>query len=674
MDLNTAVAALRFVGPIYARRLEKLGIYSIKDLLYHFPFRYDDLSHLSPIADTVDGELVTIQGNIWQIKNLRTRAGKFMTTAVVNDGSASIDAVWFNQPYLTKTLKTNIKVNLSGKVGLFKGRLSLVSPDFEVIKEGSGSIHTARLVPIYPETYGVSSKWLRSRIKPLLDSFSGELKEFLPEQIVETNKLIPRNVALRQIHFPNNLSESNEARQRFSFEEMFVIQLRALIKKNEWQKQKVGLKFKVNQKDIDNFTASLPFELTNSQKKVNQEILGDLIKSSPMNRLLEGDVGSGKTVVAALAIYLCYLNGYKSALMAPTEILAKQHYQTLDRLLSGLGMKILLQTGSTKMIRKESKFDCAVGTHALLTEKLNLNDLGLIVIDEQHRFGVEQRAILRSRGKPAHFLTMTATPIPRTMALTIFGDLDLSVIDEMPKGRKIIKTYLVPPEKRDSSYRFIKEHVKNGEQVFIIAPFIEPSETLSTIRAVNTEYKRLSEEVFEDLKIGLLHGKLKSKEKDDILKRFRDREFDILVSTPVVEVGIDIPGATIMMIEGADRFGLAQIHQLRGRVGRNDLESFCLLFTDNPSPEILSRLKLLERLQIGMGIAEADLHFRGPGDVYGIVQSGLPNLKIASFNDVGLINDTHKSAQAFLEKENDLTNFPNLELELTDLNQKIAPD
>lgn len=683
MDLNSPVAALRFVGSVYARRLENLGIGTIKDLLYHFPFRYDDLSQVTPIAEARGDGRVTIQGVIWQIKNTRTRGGKFLTQAVVNDGSSSIEAVWFNQPYLSKTLKTNLKVNLSGKLTTFNQKQTLVSPDFEVVKEGENPIHTGRLVPVYPETYGVSSKWLRSRLKPLLETFAPLLPEVLPETVTRSNQLMPRVLALKAIHFPQNQMEADQARKRFAFEEMFVIQLRAEIKKRDWKKQSVGLKFKVDQAKVDQFIKSLPFELTNAQKRVNAEITSDLIKKEPMNRLLQGDVGSGKTVVAALAIYICYQNGYKSALMAPTEILAKQHYQTLTTLLTPLGIKVLLQTGSKhslhpiglkKMVKKGEEFDCVVGTQALLTEKLGLKDLGLIVVDEQQRFGVEQRAILRSRGKPAHFLTMTATPIPRTMALTMFGDLDLSVIDEMPRGRKVIKTYLVKPDKRDAAYNFIREHAGKGEQIFIIAPFIEPSETLTTVKAVNSEYKRLTSEVFPDLKIGLLHGKQKSKEKDEVLNTFRNGGFDILVSTPVVEVGIDIPNATIMMIEGAERFGLAQIHQLRGRVGRNDQDAFCLLFTETPTPQVLSRLKIMEKSHIGMEVAEADLKSRGPGEVYGTAQSGLPNLKVASFSDLDLITNTNQAVKQFITPDFKLAEYPQLQAELTALNQQIAPD
>jgi ATP-dependent DNA helicase RecG len=674
MNLDTSVSNLRFVGPTYARRLSNLGIFTIKDLLYHFPSRYEDLTATKKISETRVGDIATLKASVWQIKNIRTRTGKFLTQAVLNDGSGSIEAVWFNQPFLTKTLKTGLSVNFSGKVAEFARKPTLVSPEYEILKEGSGTLHTGRLVPIYPETFGVSSKWLRSRIKPLLDTYSRELIDIIPPAVRKRHNLLSPTEAILKIHFPSDLSQIEESRRRFGFEEMFLVKLRSEQKKRDWKKQAVGTRFKVDQIKVKEFINSLPFELTGAQKRVTEEILKDLAKSEPMNRLLEGDVGSGKTVVSAIAIYVSYLNGFSAALMAPTEILASQHFETLRSLLTPMGLKVVLQTGSKKMAQKDVSFDLIVGTHALLTEKLGLHDLGLIIIDEQHRFGVEQRATLRSRGKPAHVLTMTATPIPRTMALTIFGDLDLSVIDEMPHGRQVIKTYLVPPEKRASAYQFIADHIRKGEQAFIIAPFIEPSETLSTVKSATTEFNHLAKEVFPQYKLGLLHGRLKSKEKDQVLTDFRNKVYHLLVATPVVEVGIDIANATIMLIEGAERFGLSQIHQLRGRVGRSDLQSYCLLFTDNPNPHVISRLKMLEKYHIGMEVAEADLKTRGPGDMYGLMQSGAPGLKVADFTDLDLIESVHGAVNTLLKEDPDLTAYPPLQKELLALVAKVAPD
>jgi ATP-dependent DNA helicase RecG len=458
-----------------------------------------------------------------------------------------------------------------------------------------------------------------------------------------------------------------------SFDELFLLQLTAMERKLNWNKNLISNAFEVEKfrSKIDEFLAKLPFTLTGAQKRVIEEIFRDLAKTKPMNRLFEGDVGSGKTVVSAIAMFLSYLNGFQSVLMAPTEILAEQHYKTISQLLESFRIKVGFATGNKKI--KINDFDVLVGTHAVLSERINFDKLGLVVIDEQQRFGVEQRALIRSKGKNPHLLTMTATPIPRTIALTLYGDLDLSILDEMPHGRKIIKTWLVPPEKRTNAYSWIEKQIKETKsQVFIVCPFIEESETMQTVKAASKEFENLQKNVFKNLKLGLLHGKMKSKEKEEVLGKFRDGKIDILVATPVVEVGIDIPNATIIVIEASERFGLAQLHQLRGRVGRGDKQSYCLLFTDSKSPQTIERLKAMEKHNIGAELAELDLRLRGPGEIYGTQQHGRKMLKIASFSDFDLIQKVRKEAEEIFPN---LKSYPRLSEKLKTINlKKVSPD
>jgi ATP-dependent DNA helicase RecG len=671
MNLKTPVSELFMVGPIYGRRLKKLGIETVGNLLYHFPFRYIDYSLISPISFIKPEETVTIKGKVISLRNEYTSRGKKIQKGIVADSSGTIEVIWFNQPFLVKTLKPGIIVSLSGKVDFWGKKFVLISPEYEIIKSNS-QIHTGRLVPVYHETYGISSKWLRSRIAPLVKTFVPKIEEFLPSEILKKYNLINLKSAIEQIHFPKNIKWADLARKRFAFEELFLIQLAAEKRKLKWQQKKLAKKFLVDQKKVLEFLRSLPFELTGAQKRELKTILGDLSKEKPMNRLLQGEVGSGKTVLAAVAIFIAYLNGVQAALMAPTEILANQHFQTLNQLLTHWGVKIALLTGTNKKI--ESDFDLAVGTHALIYKKAKFKNLGLVIVDEQHRFGVEQRGKLIEKaylpaGKTPHVLTMTATPIPRTVAL------NLSVLDEMPPGRQKVKTWVVPPQKRAAAYEWIRKQIKeNQSQAFIICPLIEEStyETLQTVKAATSEFERLRKEVFPDLKLGLLHGRLKAKEKNEVLANFKNCKLDILVSTPVVEVGIDIPTATIMMIEGAQRFGLAQLHQLRGRVGRSTRPSFCLLFSEYQDENGLKRLKILEQTDIGMELAELDLQIRGPGEIYGTRQHGFLELKIADFSNLSLIEKTKEAAKEVLPK---LQNYPLLQEKLKDyIIRKIEPN
>ena len=628
LSLETPVRFVPHIGPVMADRLTNLEIFTVQDLLYHVPFRYDDFSLVSKIAAVQPGETVTINATIQSIKNIFTKTGKRIQEAKVTDETGNLTVIWFNQIYLVKILHAGDFMHLSGKIDWFGNKLVMSSPAYEI----GSSLHTGRLVPIYPETEGVSSKWLRGRIAYILENIT--LHDFLPEEIIKTNNLFSLEAALHAVHFPKNASEIEKGRHRIAFDEVFLLQLHADVQKRAWQAtEKAKPIAPVN-------IPKLPFTLTGDQNRAIAEILEDLRQPVPMNRILEGDVGSGKTVVAATAMYAAYKSGLVSLLMAPTQILAQQHFETIAKLLSPYGITIGLVTGDTK-----TGGDILVGTHALLSQPHK--NVGLVVVDEQHRFGVEQRGqLLGDKKFTPHFLTMTATPIPRTMAKTILGNLDISVLQEMPKGRQLVKTWVVPPEKRAAGYDWMKEQInKTGGQIFIICPLIEASETLTEVKSVKDEYEKIKK-IFPDKKIGLLHGKMKTDEKTKILNDFRKKKIAILVATPVVEVGIDIPNATIMVVEGADRFGLGQLHQLRGRVGRGALQSYCLLFTENTDEKTLERLKSLETIHNGPELAEVDLRLRGPGEVFGTRQHGVPHLKIAKFTDMETIREVQQAIQS----------------------------
>lgn len=667
MKLEAPISQVPLIGQHYTRKLKKLGIETIEDLLHHYPFRYDDFTRYKKISELVAFEKATLQVSVLKIANITTRYGKVLTKASVHDDTGSLDMVWFNQPFITKVIKVGDFVNLSGSLSTFNGRPSFVAPEYEVISNGREPIHTGSLVPIYPETEGISSKWLRSRIKFILDNIKTfEISDFLASKIREIYSLSHLDTALRRIHFPKDWTQVEEAKKRLAFDELFLIQIKALTKRLEWKNRGKAQELKISnvQSQISTFIDKLPFELTNAQKRCVKEITEDLGKDQPMNRLLEGDVGSGKTVVSTIGMFLSYLNNHQSVLMAPTEVLAEQHYATVRELTEPFGLRIGLFTGSKKTDRNREETDIYIGTHALLFDSVQFKNIGFVIIDEQHRFGVEQRAKLIEKGKTRnltpHLLTMTATPIPRTVALTFYGDLDLSLLDEMPPGRKKVKTFVVPPEKRKAGEEWVRKQILgNKAQVFVICPLIEESEKLQ-LKAATDEYVRLKGEIFTDLQLGLLHGQLSQKNKEEILSKFRDGQIDILVSTSVVEVGIDIPKATIMIIEGADRFGLASLHQLRGRVGRSEKEAYCFLFTDSKSKKAYNRLKFMEKIYSGFKLAEIDLKLRGPGEIYGLKQHGLMNLRIATLDDKPLIEKTRKIANEILLKDPKLERYPQL--------------
>lgn len=674
MEITTKLSHLIGIGPSISSRLEKLNLFTIEDLINHFPSRYEDFSNIAAVTEIKVGEIVTIKGQIWSIANTYTKTRKVITKAIFNDGSGSIELTWFNQSYLTKSIPNGSWLQISGKINKYKGKLSIIAPKWERIPPPElnlsiNTLHTGRLVPIYPETFGLTSKWIRTKISELLPRVIDQVKDPLPKFI--TNSLLSLSESLKEIHLPENIELLQKSRERLSFDELFYIQLNTLIKRREWQQSQQIEPFAIDIEKITNFIHSLPFELTTAQQKVVDELIIDLQKTTPMNRLVQGDVGSGKTVVAAVISYIAHLNNLKTVLMAPTEILAFQHQKTLQNLLSPFKIEVGIYTGSKKIL---DAHQVIVGTHALLSDKLDLQNIGLVIIDEQQRFGVKQRSHLRTKSDTPHFLTMTATPIPRTVALTIYGDLDLSVIDELPKGRQIIQTNFVPEEKRDSCYGFIQDQVKQGRQVYIITPLIEESETLLTIKAAKKEFLRLQNEVFPKLKLGLLHGKLPSKDKESVLNDFKEGKLDILVSTSVVEVGVDVPNATIMLIEGSERFGLAQLHQLRGRVGRGEYKSYCFLFSSDTNPMAIERLKNMEKIHDGLKLAELDLKIRGSGELYGVRQSGEWNLKIADLTDLDLIEKTRKAAEKLLSDNPSLDKYPQIKAKLTVLNQEVYPD
>ena len=692
MDLSLSVEKLRNVGPRNISRLNKLGIRTVKDLLRHFPIRYEDYTAVIPIDLIEPGQRVNIQGEIVQISSRRIFPRRMsVTSAVVSDSSGAIKVVWFNQPYVENQLTEGTLVSLAGKVSLNKNGLYLASPIYERIGSSlevqtTGLKHTSGLVPIYPETEGVTSKYLRFLIKPLIKNLN--LSDPLPESMLSKYNFPEISKALAEVHFPSNLSDAEAAKERFAFEDLLLFQIKALLERRKMNQLKsVSIPF--NQELIRGFIAQLPFELTTDQKMAAWEILRDIQKSYPMNRLLEGDVGSGKTVVALIVAYQIANKGHQTVFMVPTEVLARQHYKTIASLFKDPSIHTALITGSesrlddrptTKRSIKEKiasgQAQIIIGTHAVIQKDVSFDKLALVVIDEQHRFGIHQRSKLIKQESELvpHLLSMTATPIPRTLALTIYGDLDISLIKEKPKNRQKIITRIVGPKERKEAYQFVRDEVRAGRQVFVVCPRIEISDPKKEIKvddkrskmnilwqevkAVEEEYRKLSEEVFPDLKVAMMHGKLKPKDKNEIMDKFKNGEYDIVVSTSVIEVGVDIPNASIMLIESAERFGLAQLHQFRGRVGRGEHQSHCLLLSSTSEKSVNQRLKALVECDDGFDLAEKDMKIRGPGEFFGVKQSGLPDLAMASLANVDLIKKARLEARLLLKEDPSLKNCP----------------
>ncbi len=659
--LETPVDLLPHTSGLTKKRMHMLGINTYEDLLKYPPTRYEDFSQIVKVAYLKNflDKKITLQGTVVSIAATKTRSRISLQKVGVEDSTGKTYLTFFNQPYLLSQLKKGLTYAFSGTVKQFGPAVALQPETFEIIQEKGGpGVQTGRILPVYSEAKGLSSRLLREKIMGILP-LAANIEETLPLSVIKLNGLQPLPAALQTLHRPLKMEHLVWAKERLAFEELFLLQLStALIKKN-WEEYKVGeliTHTKSQDRKIQSLITSLPFKLTSDQLTAFFDISSDLVKEKPMNRFLQGDVGSGKTVMAVLAAYLTYLSGKRTLYMAPTEILALQHGQTFKTLLSPLGVKIGVQTGSKKDLKRglplseveREEFDIIIGTHALLSSPVVVRHVALVIIDEQHRFGVKQRALLKSKGISPHLLTMTATPIPRTVALTAFGELDMSVLSTMPLGRKPIKTYVVTQAKRKDAYAWIKKEIATNKiQVFVICPLVEESETetLSSVKAATTEFELLKKE-FNGLSLGLLHGKMKPIEKNTILDEFRNMKIDILVSTSVVEVGIDIPNASLMIIEGAERFGLSQLHQLRGRVGRGSIQSHCLLFSSNNIPA--PRLSFFSQTLEGMRLAEYDLKERGPGNIFGIEQHGFMEMKFASFSDSLLIQKTQKAVQEYL--------------------------
>lgn len=698
-ELDRPIETLSRIPRPYISKIKKLGVKTLRDLLFYLPYKYENFGEVVHIKDIKPNQNNCIQGVVIDIKGQRSFFRKVhVTNAIIKDDTGMVECIWFGQSYLDKTLKPGDIVSIAGKVALGKKGLYFSAPAYEKTSEGlfadkHGLTHTAKIVPIYSQTVGLSSRWLRFILKPLLEEYCPHLEETLPENLLEEMDFMPIDQALWQAHFPDTLAGAQEAKRRFEFEEMFILQL-AVLREKQRMLALAAPALPIKLERIQLFISDLPFTLTDDQKKVIWRILKDTEKTSPMSRLLQGDVGSGKTVVAAIVALNAIKNGYQAAFMAPTEILARQHFSTLSKVFKGFDANIGFLTGKSdefvskklrgqpieisrkKLLEKTEKgeLDILVGTHALIKGKVKFKNLAFVVIDEQHRFGVEQRAnLVKTRGAAVelpHFLSMTATPIPRSLALTIYGDLDLSIIKTMPMGRKEIITQAVKESQREETYNFIREQIKEGRQAFVICPRIDEGEDdgkqseskalWADVKNVTTETQKLQKEIFPELKIGMLHGKMTSTEKEQVMKDFKDNKTQILVSTSVVEVGIDVPNATVMMIEGADRFGLAQLHQFRGRVGRSEHQSYCLLFLSSTTGKSLARSKAMVDFASGFDISKKDLQIRGPGELAGGKQSGMPDIIMEQLQDISKVEKTRELAHALLEKDPELIKSPAL--------------
>jgi ATP-dependent DNA helicase RecG len=667
VGLNRPVSSLRGVGPKIAEKLERLGATTIWELLYLFPRRYDDYSLMKPISKLTYGEQVTVIGTIWQTRARRVRTNQVVVESIIKDGTGSIQATWFNQPWIAEQLPAGMQVVLSGKVDIFLGRHVFNAPEFEPLE--LEPLRTRRIVPVYPLTEGLQPNKLRELMQRTVREWAPRVPDPLPEEIRQRRRLYPLPAAIQQMHFPDTASAANRARRRLAFDELFLLQLGMQGQRREWQAHG-GAALVAGPEHLEAFLAQLPYQLTAAQQRVVGEIVADMSQERPMNRLLQGDVGSGKTVVAAAAMVVAARAGAQAALMAPTEILAEQHFKGLSRLLEPLGIPVALLTGSTPAAERGAIYEglgsgaiqVVIGTHALIQPAVTFKRLGLAVIDEQHRFGVDQRAALREKGPSAgservspHLLVMSATPIPRTLALSLYGDLDLSVLDEMPPGRQEIKTRWLRPTESERAYRFIQRQVAEGRQAYVVFPLVEESDSIEAKAAVE-EYERLQNVIFPDLRVGLIHGRMRPDEKDAAMRAFSSGETQVLVATSVIEVGVDVPNSTVMVIEGADRFGLAQLHQFRGRVGRGEHQSYCVLIAAEASAETEQRLTALESTNDGFLLAEKDLELRGPGEFFGRRQSGLPALRHASLlHDSDVMQMAQEEAAALFEVDPELS-------------------
>jgi ATP-dependent DNA helicase RecG len=664
--LETEVQYVKGVGEKLAQVLSKLNIYTLGDLLFHLPRRYEDRRQFRKIAHARPGDAVTVSGKLVTVDNVKVR-NLTLTKAYLDDGSGVLELVWYNQPYIKDTL-TKLRNSQIVAYGVIKESpygLQMETPEWEDLPDGADPdslLSVNRIVPIYPLTEGIRQKRMRQIIWNAVQ-YAHLAPEILPRSVRERLGLMPIQHALQQIHFPDSEQAIDPARQRLVFEEFFLMQLGVGMQRQRTRQER-GIAMRIDADRLNEMLHRLvPFELTNAQKRVIREIWSDMAQPHPMNRLLQGDVGSGKTIVAAAAILAAIDNQYQAAMMAPTEILAEQHYINLHRLFQPLGISVELLVGRLSNKQRQQAREriatgrgmVAVGTHALIQEGVEFARLGLAIIDEQHRFGVLQRAALRDKGTMPHVLVMTATPIPRTLTLTLYGELDVSIIDELPPGRKPVRTHWKTPEERLKVYAGVRKLVEQGRQAYVICPLIDESDKLQ-VRAAEQMAEHLQKDVFPDLRVGLLHGRMKPAEKEAVMDAFRAGELDILVSTTVIEVGVDVPNAAVIVIEDADRFGLAQLHQLRGRVGRSDHQSYCVLIANPKSEDGQRRMEIMTRTNNGFLIAEEDLRIRGPGEIYGTRQSGMPSFRVADLvKDMRLLEVARQEAFHLLEHDPDLS-------------------
>ncbi len=675
VTLSAPLTVIQGIGEETAKKLRNLNLYTLKDLLYNFPRDYHDFSQAKTINRIMYGDTLTVIGTIQSIHARDARSGKIcIVEAVIGDSTGNLRITWFNRRFLVNQYHPGDQVSVSGTIKQYLGRLMMDNPEIEPLE--AENLSTNRISPVYPLTAGITQKFMRRIMKQTIDYNARRVTDYLPEQIRADAELSTLSDALLQVHFPDSQQDLDDARKRIAFDEIFLLQMGVLRQKATWQSN-TARKFTPSQEWLDNQYSRLPYELTSAQKRALVDIQSDLAAGRPMNRLLQGDVGSGKTIVATLASLIIASEGAQSAFMAPTSILADQHFRGLTRLLAegeNAPLKpeqIRLLIGDTPEAEKaairealaDGTIKIIVGTHALIEEPVTFQQLQLAVIDEQHRFGVAQRAALRQKGENPHLLVMTATPIPRSLALTVYGDLDLSVMDEMPHGRLPIKTHVYHPLERERAYQLIRNQVDSGFQAFIVYPLVEQSEESDENTAAVQEYERLQQDIFPNYKLGLMHGRLKPEEKDAVMNRFRSGELNIMVSTSVVEVGVDVPNATVMLIESANRFGLSQLHQFRGRVGRGEAQSFCILIPDSDTALENERLAVMEETNDGFVLAEKDLQQRGPGDFLGTRQSGFADLRMAKLTDVRLIETARRHAMTVFEID------PNLE---KPENQKLA--
>ena len=665
IDLNKEIKYIKGVGPSRAEVLNRIGIFTLGDVLTYFPREHEDRAEVKPIAELVDGQDALISAYaVTRVAEIKVRNHLTLCKLTVRDESGSCQITWYNQKYLRNSIKLNTRYKFYGKVSKKGAKADIQSPVFE---EESKSKATGRIIPIYPLTYGLTQNTIRNVIENALNSIDGELEETLPDYLIKKYNLLDTNTAIRQIHFPESFEMFNKARTRLAFEELLSMQLALLSLKNKYEVDKPGIEFsrEVNMSDVID---DLPFKLTKAQLRVLEEIDNDMEKNRPMNRLLQGDVGSGKTIVALIASYKAIKSGYQAVIMAPTAILATQHLESSKEILEKYGIKAeLLISGISKKKKEDilnrlenGEIDLLIGTHAVLEENVIFKNLGLVVTDEQHRFGVRQRSVVAEKGNNPDVLVMTATPIPRTLALILYGDLDISIIDELPPNRKKIETYAVTKSYEQRVNSFIAKNIDEGRQCYIVCPLVEENDEIDA-QSVLELFENYKTKVFSNYRVEYLHGQMRPKEKDEIMERFKNGEIDILISTTVIEVGVNVPNANIMVIENAERFGLAQLHQLRGRVGRGEYQSYCILKYKGSSPIVKERMKVISSTNDGFIISEKDLELRGSGEFFGTRQHGIPEFKIANlFEDMSLLKQVQAIAFQIITEDKTLEKEENI--------------